>query len=341
MQILKDILWSTWIVTGQMAPSLLLGFLMAGVLSVFISPELVERHLGKRGFWQVCKAALLGVPLPLCSCGVVPVTASLRRHGAGKGATLSFLASTPQTGVDSILATHALLGPVLVIFRVVTAFVSGLLSGMLVEALDRDDTPPPDPKTDCPCCHAEPSRGRLQRMLHYGFVVLARDIGAAMLIGILVSGILAAVIPEGYFAGRIGSGFTAMLVMLVVGIPLYVCSTGSVPIAFAMIHMGISPGAALVFLVSGPATNAATITTLWGLLGKGATLVYLASIAVCAVGAGLLLDALATGPDLASINECLECHGFPWFNHLSAVVLLIVLLPSLRRLRWPRFPRTE
>ncbi|MDP6522960.1 MAG: permease [Kiritimatiellia bacterium] len=329
MNVLADIVLNVWMVSGQMAPYLLFGFLVAGILSVSISPELVERHLGRPGLWQVCKAALLGVPLPLCSCGVIPVAASLRQHGAGKGATLSFVASTPQTGLDSVMVTYSLLGPIFVVFRVVTAFVSGLASGSLVELLSRHEGGV-ESAGECSCssCKHEGSPSRFVRIFHYGFVELARDIGRSMLVGIVISGFLSALIPENYFADKLGVGLPAMFLMMIVGIPIYACSSGSVPIAFALIHMGVSPGAALVFLVTGPATNAATITTVWKILGKVSAVVYLVVIGVSAILAGCLLDSLAE-PSVASSYRDVMHHGLSWFHHLSALVLVAVLAPSL------------
>lgn len=317
-----------WTVAAQMAPYLLFGFLMAGLLSVLVSPAFVERHLGRRGFRQVLKASLLGVPLPLCSCGVLPVAASLRKHGAGKGATLSFLVSTPQTGLDSIMVTHALLGPVFVVFRVLTALVSGVLGGWLLEAVDKDDKAESNAECECASCDHGKTGGRTRRALRFGFVQLPGEIGRAMLLGIVISGVLTAIIPENYFADRLGPGIVSMLAMLVIGIPIYACSAGSVPIAFALMRMGISPGAALVFLVTGPATNAASLTTVWSTLGRRAVIIYLGSIAVCALAAGLLLDQFV----LTQItDEVLHAHrGIGWLHHVSAVALLVVLVPAFR-----------
>ena len=336
MDLLWDILTSMWEVTGAMAPYLLLGFLVAGVLSAFVSPESVERHLGRRGFWQITKAALLGVPLPLCSCGVIPVAASLRRHGAGKGATVSFLASTPQTGVDSIMVTYALLGPVFAVFRVVMAFLAGLVGGMVVEAVDRDDTDAGGGEGPC-ACHAPGRRGRVAQVFHYGFLTLPRDIGKALVFGLVLAGVLSALIPDDYFADRLGSGFATMLVMMAVGIPLYVCSTGSVPIAFTLMRAGVSPGGALVFLICGPATNAATVTTMWKLLGRRATIVYLLTIAVCALAGGLVLDRILDSPG-AGAGHAMHGGLSPWLRNLSAAVLLglLVVNMALDRFAQPR-----
>ncbi|MBM4148621.1 MAG: permease [Lentisphaerae bacterium] len=328
MKFALHVLTECWNVTGEMAPYLLFGFLMAGVLSVLISPEFIEEHLGGRGMKQVLKASLFGVPLPLCSCSVLPVAASLRRHGAGRGATLSFLISTPQTGVDSIMVTHGLLGPVFAVFRVAVAFISGIVGGAVLELFDRNGAADAEAGGQKCCCAAHgDSGGRFWRAVRYGFVTLPREIGRAMLVGIVISGALTAVVPPNYFADRLGGGLLSMLVMMVVGIPIYVCSSGSVPIALAMMRMGVSPGAAFVFLVTGPATNSAAVTTVWKLLGRAGVAAYLLTIASLALASGLLLDFMLPAGAAA---RAAECHGpgspAGWF---LAVLLLIVLAPSL------------
>ena len=314
-----------WLIMGQMAPYLLFGFFIAGVLSVVISTDFVKRHLGKNGFKQVAKAALLGVPIPLCSCGVIPVAASLRKQGAGKGATVSFLASTPQTGVDSIMATYALLGPVIMLFRVVTAFVSGILSGIVTEWVDKDDVGVTE-SPSCSRCHVAESgaHSKIGTALKYGFVTLPADIGKAVLIGIVVSGLLGAMVPPAFFADKLNGGFVSMLVMMVIGIPIYVCSTGSIPLGFAMLKMGISPGAVLVFLITGPATNAAAFATIWKLLGRRTAIVYVATIALCALMAGLVLDAFVLNSIFENVGHLHEVKA-GWINHVSAIVLFLVL----------------
>jgi len=279
-----------WLTLCEMSPYLLFGFLMAGVLSVLVSRELVERHLGGHGFWPVFKAALFGVPLPLCSCSVIPVTASLRKHGAGRGAATAFLISTPQTGVDSIFVTLALLGPVFAVFRPLAALVSGLLGGSVADALEphgEADTQPADECTDA-CC-AEDGHGKFAKIFSYGFVDLPRDIGRALLIGILIAGIISAALPNDFFVG-VGTGILAILVMMLLGIPVYVCATASIPVAAALMMKGVSPGAALAFLMTGPATNAAGIATVWKIMGRRTAIVYLATVAATAFASGLILD---------------------------------------------------
>lgn len=327
MTVIINILKESWFVFGRMSPYLLFGFLMAGVLSVIISPKFVETHLGKRGLKQVIKASALGVPLPLCSCSVIPVAASLRSHGASKGATISFLASTPQTGVDSVMVTWSLLGPVFALYRVITAFITGIVGGQIVDRVEGDEALP-EKKSEESCPHCGDKHGKLSHIFRYGFVTLPRDIGGALLIGILLSGILSAIIPDNYFAGRIGSGFLSMIVMMLIGIPIYVCSTGSVPIAFALIKMGLSPGAALVFLITGPATNVATVTTVWKTMGKRVAIIYLMSIAVCALVVGVLLNFLFVSIDIkGTLPTYHMMYGL--FYHISAVILLIILILSI------------
>ncbi|MBU0678667.1 MAG: permease [Verrucomicrobia bacterium] len=327
-----QVLIEAWAVFGQMAPYLLFGFLMAGVLSVVVTPETVERHLGGKGFGGVAKASLFGVPLPLCSCGVIPVAASLRRHGATKGATAAFLLSTPQTGVDSILATYALLGPVYAVFRPVAALLSGILCGTVVDCVDPG---PAGAKVDActdACCSTAAGQGRVRRIVQYGFVTLPEDIGRALLAGILISGLMTAFIGQDFLAGYLGSGLIAMFLMVLVGIPIYVCSTASIPIAFSLMHAGISPGAALVFLVAGPATNAAAIATIWKVLGRKTAVVYLATVVVTAIGSGLLLDKIMNiVPPVMQVHA--EHHGATAAHHIAALILLGVLLNAIAQ-RW-------
>jgi hypothetical protein len=338
MSWLTDMVWEAWLVLAQMAPYLLFGFFTAGLLSVAISPEWVERHLGGRGWLPIIKAAALGVPLPLCSCGVIPVTASIRRHGASRGATVGFLLSTPQTGVDSIFATYALLGPVYAIYRPVAALVMGVIGGALADWVDparRDpDTGMEIDATACAdaCCSDGPRHGVVRRVFEYGFVTLPRDLALALLGGIAVAAAISVLLPQDTLAPYLGGSISAMLIMVAVGIPIYVCSTASIPIAVGFVHLGVSPGAALAFLISGPATNAAAIAVTWKVLGPRVTSVYLATIAIGALAAGFSLDALFHWLPAAQIalGEHMHMHaGIGWFGHLSAVVLLGVLAYSL------------
>nr|MEE4266401.1 permease [Candidatus Krumholzibacteria bacterium] len=320
-----------WQVTTEMAAFLLLGFLVAGLLSVFISPRWLERHLGRRNLGSVFKASLFGVPLPLCSCGVIPVAASLRQHGASRAATTAFLLSTPQTGVDSIAVTYTMLGPLFAIFRPVAALLTGLLGGGMVQALvpHRDD----DQRLDQQMNEQAPAvpkglAAKIGQALDYGLVTLPADIGRALLIGVILAGLLSALIPQDFLSQYLGRGPLSIALLMLGGIPLYVCATASVPLAASFIFLGATPGAALAFLVAGPATNAATVTTISRVLGRKTMVIYLLTVAVSAFGGGLLLDwlmprAAEAMPVLSGPGHLHETGG--WFPHLSAVVLMVIM----------------
>ncbi len=329
LEIVHDIALEFWSVLADMAPYLILGFVVAGALSVMVSTNIVERHLGNRGFWSILKASLLGIPLPLCSCGVIPVAASLRRRGASRGATTSFLISTPQTGVDSIMVTLSLLGPVFAIFRPVAALVTGLIGGQLVESFGNGKNSvvlpvTADERRDPDSTISE----RFARALKYGFVALPQDIGKPLVLGLIIAGVIAAVIPDDFFLGLVGAGIGSMLLMLLLGVPIYVCATASVPIAAALIAKGISPGAALVFLVTGPATNAAAVATIWKIMGKRTTFIYLGVVMVAALVSGLLLDQIIT------VTGGHAGHGHQsalpaWLGTASAIALVLILMYAL------------
>ncbi len=369
MQTLLNILVSFWATLAEMAPWLIFGFVAAGVLSVFFSTRFIERHLGGRGLGPVFKASVLGIPLPICSCGVIPVSASLYRHGASKGATSSFLLSTPQTGVDSILATYALMGPVFAVVRPVVALVNGVLGGLLIDAVDREPTSPPQelsktqakqaesasgqsccgsqatasPLPASSCCGSSPAptdlpQAKWRRVLRYGLITLPADIAGSLLLGLLVAALITALVPADALAPYLGGGLMAMGAAVLVGAPLYVCATGSIPIAMGLLAAGASPGAVLAFLIAGPATNAATIAVTWNVLGRRTGLLYLLSVVVTAVGAGLLLDAWFTPESLhlPTIIDDAHEHGMTWTNHLWAALMIGLLAPALWNRCQPR-----
>ncbi|MBN1818988.1 MAG: permease [Sedimentisphaerales bacterium] len=321
---LRNLALDFWATLAEMSPYLLFGFLVAGILSVFISPRLVRRHLGGNGFWPLLKASAFGVPLPLCSCGVIPVSMSLRKSGASKGSTIAFLLSTPQTGIDSILVTYSLMGPIFMIIRPIVALITGLIGGVFVEMVDRDGRTMDSIIQDAENGNGADSSPRIVRIFRHGFVTLPRDIGKAMLVGLAIAALIGAVVPDDFFTDVLGTGLLAMLVMMAVGIPVYVCATASVPVAVALIAKGVSPGAALVFLMTGPATNAAGFMTIWSKLGRRTAIVYLVTVAGCALGAGLALDAMY--PDLGlAVQSHLHPMATPWWGHVSAIVLLALL----------------
>ncbi len=345
IEIVKNILVESWSVLGEMSPFLLFGFLIAGILSVIIRPELIEKHLSGKGIGPILKATLFGIPLPLCSCGVIPVAASLRKHGASKGATSAFLLSTPQTGIDSILVTYSLLGGVFAIFRPIAALFSGLLGGALVDMFNgnrKEDissfngikhigSGTLDEKPVChnECCEPEMADEgfckKVYRVFRYAFVTLPADIAGALLIGLLVAGVISAVVPDDYFAGLLGGGLSAMFVMMLLGLPVYVCATASVPVAAVLIGKGVSPGAAFAFLMTGPATNAATVSVIYKTLGKKTTVIYLLTVAVLAMAGGMSLDYIFQVVHTAPGSMDMWMPG-SIIKTVSAVVLLVILL---------------
>ncbi len=334
LQIIREI----WTVTAQMGLWLLLGFLVAGLLSVYVSPAWLERYLGGRGMGPIFRASLLGVPLPLCSCGVIPVAASLKQHGASRSATTAFLLSTPQTGVDSVLVTWTLLGPLFAVFRPLAALATGFLGGALVQTFDpprrTTETVNGDLEMASPTEDPQKPEGfvaRLRRGLDYGFITLPADIGRALLIGVLIAGVLGAVVPEDFLGRFLGGGAASIALMMLVGIPIYVCATASVPLAASFIFLGATPGAALAFLIAGPATNAATITTVGRVLGRRTAALYLTTVAISAFGGGLLLDWLMprAGQWVPLFSQGGHVHEqVGWVGHLGAMALVGVMTAS-------------
>jgi hypothetical protein len=329
-EFIKLVIISFWDTLAEMAPYLLFGFLVAGILSALVSQSVVEKHLGGKGMWPILKASLFGVPLPLCSCGVIPVSMSLYKHGASRGSTVAFLLSTPQTGLDNIFITFSLLGPVFAIFTPFATFFTGIVGGVLVDIFDNTGSAnvPIPPKCTDDCCGGGKTSHKLLKGLKHGFITLPADIGKPLFVGLAIAAIIAVVVPDDFFADKLGTGIFAMLVMMALGIPVYVCASASVPMAAAMIMKGLSPGAALVFLMTGPATNAASFITIWKILGSRTAIIYLISVAGCALGAGLLLDYIGT--DISAVAVSHVHQMIPAVvNQVSALVLLGVLAFAL------------
>ena len=342
MNIIVNILNEIRLVAGQMSPYLLFGFLAAGILHILVSPTWMRRHLGGRGVMPVVKSVLLGVPLPLCSCGVIAVTASMRRQGAGRGAATGFLLATPQTGVDSIAATWGMMGPALGLFRPVMALITGVIGGTIASFLDKEDATEPNMgKTCTDGCDDEHSPRTVVEALRYGLVTLPGDIAKPLIIGIIIAGLIAALTPRDLLAPYIGGGILAMIIMTVVGIPLYVCATASIPVAISFMHLGASPGAALAFLIAGPATNAATIATVWKVMGRTTATVYLSTVFVGAIISGLLFDMLQKAFQIPLMHDMAATHDHEpasaAINIFWAVLLTAIVLNSMYGSRLRRF----
>lgn len=367
MSFLYNWLLQIWAVTLEAAPYLLVGFFVAGLIHAWVRMDRVAKHLGRSSLGGVLKAALVGAPLPLCSCSVIPVASSIRRQGASRGATASFLISTPETGVDSISITYGMLGPVMAVLRPVAALLSAVVAGTLINRFDAET--PAQPPTGlpvagggCPHCasHTAPPGphtshdpggagatrpglvGRLMSAVRYGYGDMFADLSHWLLIGFVLAGLVAAIVPGGFFEQHIGSGPLAMLMIMAVALPFYVCATSSTPIAAALIAKGMSPGVALVFLLVGPATNMATMVVVGRDLGRRSLTLYIISIAVIALVLGLATDAIlgSSGITVAEAAACFHGHAetgaWPF-----AVALGLLMLNGLRRkfvghLRWRR-----
>lgn len=322
----------------EMAPYLLLGLFMAGILYIIFPRRKIEQHLGGKGLGSVVKAALFGVPLPLCSCGVVPIALSLRRRGAGRGSVISFLISTPTSGVDSILATYALMGPLFAIFRPIASFFLGIFAGQLantvVEPEDKTGEKMPNDNS-CEICpvmteHQHSVVEKTKAMLRYGFVELVADIGKWLVIGIIIGGIISYLLPVEIVEKYLGKDVWAMLAMLVVGIPLYVCATGSIPVVAPLIAKGLNPGAALVFLIAGPATNAVAVTVVAKTLGKKGVIVYLLSIIIGSIALGFIFNYLwhLLGARIDLITGQTELLPL-WLKYISSFILIALIINTM------------
>ncbi len=276
-----------WRVLLELSPALLLGTLIAGLLHVFLPPGLVSRHLSGKTYRDVMRAVLLGIPMPLCSCGVIPTAVGLKNEGASKGAVTGFLISTPQTGVDSILVSASFLGWPFALFKVLAAFVTGMIGGVLVNLTEKDR----GAAAAVPAKAEERAKPSPIEVIRYGVFDLLGSIYLWIILGILVSALITILVPAGYLAeADWAGGLLAMLAMLVIALPLYVCTTGSVPIAAALIAAGMPAGAALVFLMAGPATNVATLGAVYRALGKRVLAIYLGTVAVMSIVLGLAFD---------------------------------------------------
>ncbi|HMB68517.1 MAG TPA: SO_0444 family Cu/Zn efflux transporter, partial [bacterium] len=375
----------------EASPYIILGFAVAAAIQIFLPVGIIRRFLGRGRARSIFAASILGVPLPLCSCSVLPTALALRKRGAGRGATVSFLVSTPETGVDSIALTYGLMDPLMAIYRPFAALVSALTAGFAAEAFGGREEPVPGTQgaaaeggdkgadagtagesgtasgsdEDVPACdhcgpeaddrvpsahshghahdalEAEEGRGaaapqsireRLRSGYRGAFVEIFDETSHWMLAGLVISALIGVLLPAEIVTRYLGSGPVPLLLMLVIGIPLYICASASTPIAAALVLKGLSPGAALVFLLAGPATNIGSLAILRRFLGGRVTAVYLASVAVTALGLGILLDvvyqAFAVDPR-AKLTSAM--HLPLWFSGTCAVIFAALLFFSFRR----------
>ena len=333
---METFLWSLLNVVCEMAPYLLLGFLIAGILHVFVPQGFYRKYLSKDNKFAVLWAALLGVPLPLCSCGVIPTAIGLRNEKASKGAVASFLIATPQTGIDSILATFSLMGLGFAIIRPAAALITGVCGGWLVNRLVPEDDAA---VTAAASCNVE-TGNKLWRVLKYAYFKMIQDIGGRLVIGLLVAALIQVAIPDEFFLHFGSQPLLQMLVILIVAVPMYICSTGSIPVAAALIMKGLSPGAALVMLMAGPAVNLASILVVRKALGRRFTGIYLLVIIVFSILFGLVVNAIGinTGALTANGACCAGKAALPSvFKMICAATLALLIIIALTMKLFERF----
>ncbi len=336
MESVLNVLQAVLGIVNEMSPYLLLGFLLAGIMHAFIPDGWYTKYLSGDTFRSVVNAAIFGVPLPLCSCGVIPTAMSLRREGASKGAVVSFLIATPQTGVDSIFATYSLMGLPFAIVRPIAALFTAIIGGTFVTLGETTDNgqQTTDKKTDA--ASALPLRGlgdRVLEALKFGFVEMMEDIGKWLVVGLIVAGLITVLVPDSFFEVFKDNTLLSMLLVLCVSVPMYICATGSIPIAVALMMKGLTPGAALVMLMAGPACNVASILVVNKVLGKKTLLLYLAAIIGGSILFGFGIDYLLPRAwftdHLSNTHAC--CHDVAsWFEWLCTGILVLLLLNVLR-----------
>lgn len=323
-----------WSLAIEMSPYLLLGFFIAGFLHVFLPQNVYSHHLSKENFSSVLKSAAFGIPLPLCSCSVVPTAMSLRKEGASKGATVSFLTSTPQTGVDSIAATYSLMGLPFAIIRPIAALSTALVGGILVNKFDKEAAKPAADselfaEADFPQNGAAYSSfaSRIKELFRYGFYQMVLDLSKWLIIGLVIAALITMCVPDQFFTSLSSYPFLSMLLVLLLSMPMYLCATGSIPIALALMLKGLSPGAALVLLMAGPATNAAAMMVIYKVLGKKPSLIYLAVLILGAILFGLGIDYLLPRQWFALTAQYTEaCHSNVWMHWVGVVSALLLML---------------
>lgn len=320
---------------NEMSPYLLLGFFLAGIMHAFIPGRYYTNYLARPTLRSVVNAALIGIPLPLCSCGVIPTAMSLRKEGASKGSVAAFLISTPQTGVDSIIATGSLMGWPFAIMRPLAAFIMAIAGGAIVNAADNSSDAMHASSTACQ--HAHTHKTFWQKMieaLRYAFIDMMEDIGKWLVAGLIVAGLITVFIPDSFFVVFQGNTWASMLLVMCLSLPMYLCATGSIPIAVALMMKGLTPGAALLLLIAGPACNLASMLVVRKVMGTRTLLAYIGSIVIGAIFFGWLTDYLHFNgiinfmSDLTSQEACCEEHT-SWFSWLCTAVLSLLLIYAL------------
>ncbi|MEN8154278.1 MAG: permease [Acidobacteriota bacterium] len=320
---LLNILKEIYFLFIDISPFLLIGFLFAGLFHTLLGEGYIKKHFSKSGIFSTIKATILGIPLPVCSCGVIPIAESLRRDGASKSSTMAFLVSTPSSGIDSIFATYALMGPVYAVFRPLASLFSGIVVGIAThfEGNGKEEKISVTPE--------KKAKKSFKDIFVYGFKVLPSEIAQWLIIGVVIGGIISAMLPSDFGSSYLTTPFLHYLIILLISIPVYVCATGSIPIAASLLIKGILPGAVLAFLIAGPATNTVTMSFVYKRLGKRVAVVYLLSIILVSLGLGLIFDRITGSMDLDILISVSHGGGLSHtIKVVSAIIMLLLFLNS-------------
>lgn len=318
---------------NEMSPYILLGFLIAGLMHAFIPQGTMARHLSGTGWKAVVKAALIGIPLPLCSCGVLPTAIAMRRQGASRAASTSFLVATPQTGVDSIAATWSLLGPAFAVVRPIAALVTSFFGGVAVGKFEKPETSAKHSHAEYSTSDSEPHKSFGAKMiaaLRYGYIDLVGSIGSWLVIGLIIAALITVYVPADFFSVLGSRPIFSMIAVLIIAVPMYVCATGSIPIALSLMMKGLSPGTALVLLMAGPAANFASFTLISREMGRKSALIYLSSIIIGAIAFGLAIDYILPASWFTVADIHAACghgsHAPGVFTTICSAILVLMLV---------------
>lgn len=329
MQVLKDIFQETLKLFVEISPYLIVGFFFAGLLHTLLGEKYIKKHFSRGGFLSTVKAAIFGIPLPICSCGVIPLAESMRKDGASKSSTMAFLVSTPSSGVDSIFATYALLGPIFAIFRPIASLLSGITVGTVTHFSEKKETGKSKNISLEKNNNKNKTKKSLKDAFNYGFKVIPSEISNWLIIGVVIGGAITALVPSDFGAKYLHNPFLNYFIILLISIPIYICATGSIPIAASLIAKGVLPGAALVLLIAGPATNTVTISFVYKKMGKKITLLYIFSIIVVSLVAGILFDLILINRKIDTGFITAGGRVLPeTLKIISAVILVLIFLNS-------------
>ena len=341
MEFILDFFKALFDLSNAMAPYIMFGLLFAGILHELVPDTIVSKHLGKDSIGSVIKATIFGVPLPVCSCGVIPLATSIKKSGASNGATLSFLISTPITGVDSILATYGMFGWAFTLYRVITSMLISIIAGVLANIFPEKEKPvnmtfsaAPTQKNESSCCSSESSccsseqeekkKFSFIKAVQYAYGTLLGDIASPLLFGLLLGALITVAIPSNLSEILIEYSWLSYIIVIAIAVPMYVCATASLPIAAGLMLAGVSPGAAFVFLSAGPATNTVTIGVVKKMLGTRTLYIYLGTIVLGSVIFGFGLDYILRDVSIKDMIHMHEKAG--WIEILSSIVLWIMVV---------------